>query len=109
MSPEKNNVGTKPISPDGLINLKREMLPTQVLETFNRLIGEKATNGYALILEEEVITELTKQGLKRVDIFDKGWLNIEPLYEEVGWNVDYDSPAYDETGQAYFTFKAKRN
>ncbi len=109
MSPEKNREVVQPISPEGLTNLKREMLPPQVLETFNRLIGEKAIDGYATILQDEVVNELTEQGFERADIFHKGWLNVESLYEDAGWNVYYDKPAYDETGQAYFSFTAKRN
>lgn len=109
MSPERINQIVQPVSPEGITQLKREMLPSEVFETFNRLLGEKAVDGYATIMQEEVVTELTEHGLERNDIFRKGWLNIEALYEEAGWDVGYDKPGYNESGQAYFTFTAKRS
>ena len=43
----------------------------------------------------------------RQKIYDQGWLDFEPLYREVGWNVEYDKPAYYEHYDAYFKFTKK--
>ncbi len=108
MSPEINRQPAQPVSPEGLNQLKREMMPPEVFETFNRFLGEKALNGYATVMQDDVVEALIERGLNKHDIFHKGWLNIESLYEENGWEVKYDKPAYNESGRAYFTFKAKK-
>ena len=35
-------------------------------------------------------------------------MDFEALYRESGWKVSYDSPAYDENYDAYFTFEPKK-
>jgi hypothetical protein len=109
MSPEMHREFIEPVSPEGLDQLKRELIPPEVFETFNRLLGEKAVNGYAVINQDEVVKELTERGLERQNIFRKGWLNIESLYEANGWKVIYERPGYNESGQSYFTFRAKKD
>lgn len=37
-------------------------------------------------------------------VFANKWLDIEDIYREQGWRVDYDKPAYNENYQASFTF-----
>lgn len=109
MSPEINRDFSRPISPEELNEVKSEILPPEVFETFNRLLGEKALHGYAIIYQDEVVEGLIERGLDRGNIFRKGWLNIESLYEENGWEVEYDKPDYNEEGgRAYFTFEAKK-
>jgi len=43
-------------------------------------------------------------GKTRDEVFDKGWLNIEPMYRAAGWKVVYDKPAYNESYEPTFTF-----
>ena len=40
--------------------------------------------------------------------FDYNWLNIEKIYEDAGWAVKYDKPAYNESYDAYFIFREKK-
>lgn len=51
---------------------------------------------------------LVRRGMKRDELFDKGWMDIEPIYRKSGWRVEYDKPAYNETYPATFTFSKKR-
>jgi hypothetical protein len=44
----------------------------------------------------------------RDDVYDKGWLNIEPVYAEFGWVVEYDKPGYNESYDATFEFTKQR-
>lgn len=46
--------------------------------------------------------------VKRQEIFDNGWLDIETVYEDSGWSVEYDKPGYNESYEASWTFKPKR-
>jgi hypothetical protein len=41
------------------------------------------------------------------EVYAKGWLNFEAIYEEAGWKVVYDKPGYNETYDANFTFTKK--
>ncbi len=93
-----------PISPDELVGLQRELMPPEVIETFNRYIGERALNGRAVINQDDIVEDLKSQGLDGGDIFEKGWLNVEGIYKDAGWKVEYNAPAYNETGRSYFTF-----
>jgi hypothetical protein len=78
-------VSVKPISPDSIIG------------------GKTAT-----ILQEEVVERIIckyKYTVERSEIFDKGWLDIEDIFEGVGWKVEYDKPSYCDSYPASFTFK----
>ena len=50
------------------------------------------------------IFQYAPKDLQRQELFDKGWLDIEPLYRRAGWKVEYDKPAYYEDYQPNFTF-----
>lgn len=107
MHPPNSQERPVAISPAEVARLQQELMPPEVIETFNRFIGEKALNGHAIIYQEDVVKDLIRQGIKPSEMFEKGLLNIEDIYEEAGWKVEYDSPAYDEGDRAYFTFTAK--
>ncbi len=97
----------KPITPDEALQLKRELLPPKVLETFNRFIGENIlSNGTAIVYQDDIVKDLANQGLDRELVFKKGWLDVEDVYREAGWKVEYDKPGYNETYRSSFTFKA---
>lgn len=98
-----------PISPDEIVERRLETIPPQVIETFNRFIGERALNGYATVYQDEVVTSLEEQGMNRGEIFSRHWLDVEPLYREAGWKVEYDKPGYNETYRPYFKFKKPRS
>lgn len=97
-----------PISPEEVTRLQAELMPPAIIETFNRTISEKIANGRAVIDLDEIVKDLTNQGLDERQLFNKGWLNIEELYREAGWEVSYEQPAYNETGRSYFTFQVKK-
>lgn len=94
----------KPLAPQEVVEAKRELIPDVVIETFNTLLAERATNGYATIYQDEVVAQLEEQGLVRQDIYARHWLDVEPLYRESGWEVEYDKPGYNETYRAFFRF-----
>lgn len=98
---------TAPISPDQVVEAKSESLPDEVFVVVNELITEKLLNGSATILQKDILARLEACGLNRSQIFEKGWLNFEELYRQAGWEVGYDKPGYNETGEAYFIFSDK--
>lgn len=100
---------TKPIRPDEIAHAKETTIPEQVFEAFNELIAEKFVNGYANVRQNDVMIRILEKmpNTTRREVFDRGWLNVEEAYEAQGWRVAYDKPGYNETYEAYFTFRSK--
>jgi hypothetical protein len=99
----------QPISPEEADEGKMTMFPDAVIEAFNELISTHLVHGTATVFQDEVLALIAKKGLKKNEVFAKGWLDIEDLYGQFGWNVTYDKPGYNESYQPSFTFtKAKK-
>lgn len=100
----------KAISPKNIGKVKKRAFPSAVVETFNELIARNFTNGSAKVLQEDAVKLMVEKGLDRSEIFVKGWLNVEEIYEAEGWLVEYDKPVYygGENFKAYFTFTEKK-
>jgi hypothetical protein len=102
---------TKPIRPEDVPAAKRQVFPDEVFQAFNELIALRLTGGVATVRQDEVVTRIMElmndENLKRQDIFDNGWLNVEEAYRAEGWSVYYDKPGYSETYAATFKFRKK--
>jgi len=97
----------KPITPDKL--KPSTSLPSAVLDAFNLLISANYRNGASRVLQKDVVTRLTQDGFSRERIFKDKLLDVEEVYREAGWEVEYDKPAYDESYEPYFVFRKKPN
>lgn len=91
----------KPIKPEDVT----VVVPDGVIEAFNHLIQQHWNGKQAHFRLQEAIeqaaleTELTPN-----ELIDKGYMDVEPLYIDAGWNVVFDQPGYNETYPATFTF-----
>lgn len=97
------------ISPKDVGLEKAKHFPDFVLEEWNKMIAKKFTAGRACVGQDEMVVALqphTKTG-HRQEVFDNGWLDVEEVYREQGWKVEYDKPGYNEAYAASFTFTAK--
>jgi hypothetical protein len=102
---------SKPISPDEISDLQKEIFPAEVFDAFNELIAENFSNGYANVEQDTVVNRIIEKGAGNItkhEIFHRGWLNVEEVYRKAGWEVDYDKPGYNETYPASFEFKSKK-
>ena len=99
----------KPISPDEVTIQKVKDIPDEVIECWNKAIAKKwKGHGIITIQQKSIVTELAlTMNVDRHQIFENGWLDIERLYRENGWNVEYDGPGYNESYSAFFTFSKK--
>jgi hypothetical protein len=102
---KKNRKQVRPIRPCEIDQTKR--IPQAVLKAFNELIAEKYCDGRAHFDQSEVVAAIVKKGLKRKEIFEKGWLDVERIYRVAGWEVRYDKPGWDETYEPNFTFSVR--
>jgi hypothetical protein len=99
----------KPITPAEARGKKKESIPPEVFEVFNQLLTEKYAEDIT-ITQNEVMTMILKAlpNVKRQQVFDRGWLDIEDVYRSAGWAVEYEKPAYNESGEAFWTFSDGR-
>lgn len=106
----------KPITPNDASLKKQEIMPDEVIETWNRLIAKNWDGSSSRVLQNEAVEalmalltnneETDKQTVRR-QVFQNKWLDIEPIYRNNGWSVIYDKPAYNESYEAFFVFKSK--
>lgn len=97
---------TRPIRPNEVVDAKARDIPDGVIETFNGLIVRYMKGNEAHVPQNEVVEDIGFiMACDRNEIFDKGWLNVEELYRNEGWIVEYCKPSYDESWPAYFVFR----
>lgn len=107
----------KVYSPEDVLKKRVETIPDYVIDAFNDLLTENyqenETITFAYIEQEDVIRKIleysTDDELTRETIFKKHYLDIENLYRNNGWEVDYKKPMFNEYFKAYFVFKSKKD
>lgn len=97
---------SKPIRPEEVGGHKATVIPAAVFDAFNAEIAARYEGGRAEVTQKAVMDRLTRAGLERREVFDRGWLNVEAAYEDFGWKVRYEKPGFNEGGEAFFTFEA---
>lgn len=100
---------TKPITPDEVLTKQASKIPPEVIEIFNYLIVNNCYRGEARIGQKDVLTRIAERmDCSTHHVIEQNWLDIEPIFEEVGWKVEYDKADYTEVdGESIFTFTRK--
>lgn len=94
-------MSVKPLTPDEA--RKALVLPDDVIIVVNEFLAQRYRGGTCIIKREEVMSALnTRMGLTRTEIFERHYLDFEPLFEDYGWDIQYDAPAYNETYEAFW-------
>ncbi len=106
----KNLIKIKPIRPDDVLELKKTIIPDQVIGAFNHLIAKNFSNGMAVVKQKDIVSEImTRMELDDSnDIFNNHWLDVEEIYGNSGWHVNYDKPAYNEDYDAFYEFSTRK-
>lgn len=101
-----NNASGRPITPDEAKEGHAQGIPPEVFDIFNDLLRKYASARKTIIIKQDEVVNLIvkKMNVQRNEVFDKGWLEIEASYINYGWDVQYEKPAYNEEGYAYFEF-----
>lgn len=94
----------RPIKPSEVVKGKEAVYPGVVFEAFNELIAKNFSGGSSTIKQDDVVALMVKKGLKRQAIFDDHFLDVEEVYRDSGWKVEYDKPAFNESYPATFKF-----
>ncbi len=103
-----NNSEILPITKEQVLQNIANHFPSFVIESFNQCIQESKAKGSDKVLQKNVVNKiinLTEGAYTSSDIYNNKWLDIEVLYSQYGWRVTYHKPAFNESGESYFTFK----
>jgi hypothetical protein len=101
----------KPFSPADARAHVENVIPSEVISAVNQLLAENYDEG-GIILKQQVIRDRALRLMYAEDehgTFDYKWLNFEPAYEIMGWDVTYTKPDYTESFDPYFTFTPTRH
>jgi len=97
-----------PIAPSAVTDLKTTLIPEYVFDAFNHMIAKNWNGRSSSFTQDAVIDKICEtQTVDRQHLFINNYLDVEDSYRKLGWFVHYDKPAYNETGEAMFTFKKK--
>ncbi len=103
-----------PVTPEQARKQKAGYFPDIVMEAFNELIvAGLDARGTSTVDQDDVINLIISKAATKGEkydrqlIFDRNWLDVEPVFEDAGWDVSYDKPAYNETYTASWTFKGR--
>lgn len=101
----------KPMSPDEITDTKEDLIPDEVIESFNEMIVEKWDGTKSFFRQKEIVSKIKKKmGLHSSSkkIFENNWLDVEKIYEELGWVVRYESPDRGTSSfEEYFKFSKR--
>lgn len=90
----------KPISPSEIVGKKKTLFPDEVIEAFNELIAKDFLNGESRVNQEDAVDLIMQKMMAngkevtRNQIFKMSWLDIEDIYRQEGWVVEYNKPVY---------------
>lgn len=104
----------EPFSPGDVFAVHKKnkgFIPVEMFEAVNELLTEKASGSIYITIHQKEIIERFKQKIEEAEkicdikeAFKKHWFDFEPYYEDAGWEVQYESPGYCETGPTYYRF-----
>jgi hypothetical protein len=92
--------------PNEMHLVKSSSLPPEILDIWNQVIAEAWTGNQAVVRQSDIKRAIQA---RYTGEFEFRFLDIEPIYEDAGWRVVYDKPAYCETYEPTFTFTKKRS
>jgi hypothetical protein len=82
--------------------------PSEVFEAFNFFIQTGYRNGESIVRQCDVIRRLEELGYSKSRVEHEKLLDIEEVYRDAGWEVEYDKPGYNETWyEPKFIFRKK--
>jgi hypothetical protein len=96
-----------PITPSEVAVARQGSIPDAVFEAFNELIVENFSGRSATVHQGDVAKLLKEKGVNVQQAFSRSWLDVEDVYRQAGWRVEYDKPGYNEDYDAYFVFTKK--
>jgi len=100
-------MAVKPISPKEIIVDLDKIIPEAVIQAVNNLLKEKYRGGTVTLQQKEITAAIRKIDKKLTNeiLFDKHYMDFEPIFNKAGWKVTYDKPGWDEDYEPHYDFK----
>jgi len=105
----------KPLSPDEVSALRPKHILPEIIEAVNKFLCERFNGKNSVkITRNELVSDtigLCSKNEKHMTdqiLYEKGHLDLESIFEKVGWKVNYESPDRDESFESYYLFTPKR-
>lgn len=102
-------MSVKALTKEEVIKLKT--IPDIIINAVNDLLVQKYDKNKhrAIIKQSEILDKVVGDPdcgmLTRDSVFRNNYLDFESEYQEIGWKVTYNKPAYCETYEPYFIFE----
>ena len=90
----------EPVSPRE-IRANNPKIPDIVILVVNALLQKNYLPEGIIISVNELVDLLVSDGLLRNDVYEKGWLNFESVFQKQGWTVVFKN----EGSKSYWIFK----
>jgi hypothetical protein len=98
----------EPIKPKDILDNLEDVIHPAVVQAVNELLKEQFRGGSCTIKQKDIESRAKKiSGVTSTEIYDKKWMDFEPIFRKAGWKVSYNSPDRDEDFDSYFSFSAK--
>ena len=95
-----------PYTPKEARDANANQLPDKVIETVNNLLAIQGGSNRIVIYQKDVLkTLLTHYSME--EIRERHFLDIENTYRSRGWEVEYEKPGYNETGEPHWVFSPR--
>ena len=96
---------SQPITPEQVVSKKAELIPGGVIEAFNELITKNFNGSSSTVKQSDAVALIMqKMDCARDKVFSEHWLDVEILFRDAGWRVEYDKPGFNESYDATFKF-----
>ena len=90
-------------------NFMIEIFNAEIAKNFNESSKDSVVEQDAIAMLARAHIAKNKDHLGDVDPYQKGWLDVEPIFEHAGWDVVYRKQPYYETASSFFIFTKKEN
>lgn len=94
------NKSVEPSTPKEVEESANYAIHPAIIQAVNELLKEEYIPGRTVTLLQKIIVKKAKSICKELterQIFDKHWMDFEPVFRKAGWKVNYNSPAWCET------------
>jgi hypothetical protein len=100
----------KPLTPEEVYSQKVDAIPAEMIQAVNNCLKKHYNGGRCGIKQDEIMDVFLKlrPEVDRHTVYDNKWMDFEPIFEQVGWKVEYDKPSYNESGVAVFYFSKSK-
>ena len=94
------------IKPGEVTEKKRESIPDEVFEVFNKLIAENWDGHRSVIILDDAVKEVAKAlNISGSEVCERKFMDVEGIYRAAGWDVKYENQGYNETHASRYEFK----